>query len=120
MVTTINLPTFLATNPQPFTGPALLDQKRYILRGYWSPGLGWGQGGWCLDLRDGANVPLVLGLPLVVTGADGDLLTGYHDDTRVPTGRLRLVRLIGTGDPGRFDLGSGSVRLEYVTASEDT
>lgn len=111
----LTIPAFLAQNPQPVTGPVTLSGRRYILRLHWSPLAGWGTGAWLLDVSDASGVVIAASLAVVDTGDDGDLLVGYHDDTRAPPGRLVVARLSGEAtDPTAHELGT-AIEIRYVT-----
>ncbi len=110
----LNIPAFLSSTPQPITGPVVWSERRYILRLFWSPLVGWGEdaGAWAIDLHDASNQAIAQAIPLVLTD---DLFAAYRDDPRTPPGRVVVRRVTGTAtDPRALDLGTAVV-IDYVT-----
>ncbi len=112
-----------------YTQRTSLDGREYVLRFIYNER----EQRWYLDLFDGDETPLALGLKLV---ANWNLLR-RETDARLPPGELYAIDLSGTvdeqaavdldtvrilqiaRDPGRDDLGAdGRVALVYLDAEE--
>jgi len=90
-----------------YTQRLTLDGRDFNFRFAWNQRLER----WYLDIRDGADVPLLVGLKLVT---NWPLLQAYHHDERLPPGELVVfTSLPDTSPPGYMDLGIG-LRCELV------
>ena len=93
-----------------YTQRVTLDGRDYNLRFAWNQRLER----WYLDIRDGADVSLLVGLKLVT---NWPLLLAYHHDERLPAGELVVMTsLPDNSPPGYMDLGVG-LRCELTYLS---